>query len=98
MDITLRILDNIEMVLDETVDIGVGEMEIPGCSNDTARSLIKLVRQTLKFTASLSEVRSIDCVFCVPPDPSLTGGYIHEDGCVVNEARRLIERVEGGKE
>jgi len=26
MNITLRALDNIEMVLDETVDIGVGEM------------------------------------------------------------------------
>ena len=45
MDITLRALDNIENVLDETVDIGVGEMEIPGCSNDTARSLINLVKE-----------------------------------------------------
>lgn len=57
----------------------------------------ELVREMYEFTTGLAQIHPSRCVFCTPRNPSLTEGYVHEDGCVVNKARRLVERMEEEK-
>ncbi|KKN74097.1 hypothetical protein LCGC14_0394370 [marine sediment metagenome] len=54
---------SIEAVLDEFVDIGVGNMEIPGCSNDTARRLLRdrdVAMEMIKEAADIAEMVEAD--------------------------------------
>ncbi len=94
MKITLRTLDNIGMVLDETVDIGVGEMEIPGCSNDTARSLIELVREMLGTIKAILLYHGwkLDDKSC--PGEYPCDAFEEQEMCPMCHARSLIERME----